>query len=123
MKRLIYTLLAVSIIFSACKKEDEDNAFTGVWVFSFEVTDTTQIRVSADGTLSGELIWLDSPGNITGSVTNNGTLTGEATVTYYITGDQIPFLFNGTLSGNNGSGTLTGDGDDQYLEQWSAVKQ
>ena len=35
MKKLLYTLLAVSIIFSACKKEEEDDTpnspFVGYW--------------------------------------------------------------------------------------------
>ena len=35
MKKLLYTLLAVSLIFSACKKEEEDDTtsspFIGFW--------------------------------------------------------------------------------------------
>ena len=61
MKKIIYTLLAVSIIFAACKKEDEEptnsgnnttTSIVGVWTPTFVVMDS-----SLTTTIDGEIVY------------------------------------------------------------------
>ena len=77
MKKLLYTLLAVSIIFSACKKEDEGptnsgnnttTSIVGVWAPTSVVLDSSQTV-----TIAGEIVY-----DINGDVL---TYSGSQTMT------------------------------------------
>ena len=79
MKKILYTLLAVSIIFAACKKEDEEtnpvntntsNSIVGVWTPNSVTQDSSMITI-IDGQTVDELDFGDGPEIMTysGSVT------------------------------------------------------
>ena len=109
MKKLLYTLLAVSIIFSACKKEEEDNPnspFIGYWsgyyyqedsstvVASWNATISSAGEINGDAILSGDTMLVD----LIGTVTNSGVFDAAiGTGTYGVD-------FDGLLNGNYGSG-------------------
>jgi len=99
MKKLLYTLLAVSIIFSACKKEDEEenpnSPFIGYWSGKYYQEDsTTQIGIwngdiSSSGEINCQAISVDVPEGVDliGTVTNSGIFdaaigTGDYGVTF-----------------------------------------
>ena len=109
MKKLLYTLLAVSILFSACKKDKNNTTtatnsqFSGNWEGTFSGDDYgywTAI-ISSTGNISGSTV-SDQNGElqtISGSVTNSGSFSAtDGTGT-------LGSNFVGQLSGNSGSGT------------------
>ena len=110
MKKLLYTFLAVSLIFSACKKEDEEknpnSPFIGYWSGKYyEEDSTTEIgiwngNIFSSGEINCQAVSVDFPAglDLIGTVTNSGVFdaaigTGDYGVTFY-----------GQLNGNYGSG-------------------
>ena len=86
MKKLLYTLLAVSIIFSACKKEEEDNPnspFIGYWSGYYYQEDSSTVvaswnaTISSAGEIDGGAYSVDLPEGVdlNGTVTNSGDFT------------------------------------------------
>jgi nitrous oxide reductase accessory protein NosL len=51
MKKLLYTFLAVSIIFAACKKEEENNNPIGTTTIVYGCTDTNAINYNPTATV------------------------------------------------------------------------
>ena len=109
MKKLLLILLCLPLLFTSCKKEDEDSPFAGIWsgtYTGFNNDDSTstsgswQGTISTDGSLSGTII---SDSNDvyygTGNVTNNGSFSAAFGTT------TSGASFVGTLTGNSGSGT------------------
>ena len=87
MKKILYTLLAVSIIFAACKKEDDDvvtpvaPSIVGVWSATNVIIDST-ITVTVGGVLDP-----------TQSGSGSETLTAEDAESP----TSVEFLSNGTV--------------------------
>ena len=111
MKKLLYTLLAVTVIFSACKKEEENpsSPFVGYWSgnYSGDYYGQWNANISSSGEINGEAYSIDFPEgvNLNGTVTNSGDFTAIIG-----TGSQgINFI--GQLSGNSGSGTWSSSTD------------
>jgi hypothetical protein len=106
MKKILYTLFAVSIIFAACKKEDEEtnpvntntsNSIVGVWTPTSVTQDSSMITI-IDGQTVDELDFGDGPEIMTysGSVTmspEEADLTGTLEFT------------------DNGQAIFSGEGD------------
>ena len=102
MKKLFYILLAVSLIFSSCKKEEEDNIFSGNWTGTYSGNDSGvwAATISSTGDINGSST--NSSGdnqNLSGSVTSNGSFSATAGT------GTLGSNFVGQLSGNSGSGT------------------
>ena len=124
MKKLLYTFLAVSIIFSACEEEEQSVAppasqFAGNWLGSFDGADTGVITVSIS--IGGGVSGTTNTGTpdediVSGTVTNNGALS--ATVGAVSTGAE----FEGQLSGTSGTGTWSNYGGFLF-GTWSITKQ
>ena len=109
MKKLFYTFLVVSIIFSACEKEkdnpDTNSPFSGYWSGKYyEEDSTTQIgiwdgNISSSGEFTGNAYSAEiGTVDLIGTVTNSGIFdvaigTGDYAVTFY-----------GQLNYNYGSG-------------------
>jgi hypothetical protein len=117
MKKLLYLFLAVSFIFAACKKDD-DNQFSGNWTGTYTGDDsgiwtatiTTNGEVNGNSTnANGDLQ------SLSGTVTNSGTFS--ATVGTGSLGSS----FTGTLSGNNGVGVWENLAL-QYTGTWAGTK-
>ena len=101
MKKLLYTLLAVSIIFSACEKEDDNNlsnSFSGNWsgIYWGDESGTWVGTVTSDGNFVNGVIISDSNDiySATGSVTNSGSF--EVTIGTVTSGA----VFTGNANGN-----------------------
>ena len=122
MKKLIYTLLAVSINFSACEKDDNNssNPFSGEWQGTYyggEAGDW-EGTVTSNGDVIGGIIRPNSGGFYlaTGTVTNSGTF--ELVIGSVTSGA----VFSGNATGN------TVDGDwvnslEGISGMWSGSKQ
>ena len=117
MKKLLYALLAVSIIFSACKKEDEETnsannnntppSIVGVWTPT-SVTQDSSMLTTIDGqtvneidgeimTYSGSLTMTPEEADITGTLefTDNGLaiFAGEGdTSTYFYSNNMLTII-------------------------------
>ena len=106
MKKLLYTFLAVSIIFSACKKE-EDNApnspFVGYWTgnYSGDYDGQWNANITSAGEIKGGACSVNLPDE----VDLNGTVTNSGDFTAIIGTGSLGINFIGQLSGNSGSGT------------------
>ena len=109
MKKLLTILLCLPLLFTACKKEDDNNSpqstqspFTGSWSGSFQGNDSYgnvdygnwSGNISSSGVLNGEG-WSYAEGDLvgTGNVTNSGTLNASFTSGITSTGAT----FTGTL--------------------------
>ena len=125
MKKILYTFLAVSIIFAACKKDDNNTAtatnsqFSGDWAGTFSGDDSglwTAI-ISSTGSIDGSST-SSSAGNqtLSGSVTNSGSFA--ATVGTGTLGSE----FVGQFSGNSGSGTWS-NLSAGFTGTWEGTKQ
>ena len=126
MKKLLYTLITVSIIFSACKKEDEDNPnspFIGFWsgyyyqedsstvVASWNATISSSGEINGNAILSGDTMLVD----LIGTVANSGVFDAAiGTGTYGVD-------FDGLLNGNYGSGKWSSslDGSTGFWEGYN----
>ena len=123
MKKLLYIFLAVSLIFSACEKEDESNNISnntnitvqdivGEWNITslvYDGIDLTNVAgftsasfiINSDNTFSQVDIYNDSPN------TEKGTwdLNGSELTLYYATYDEIRWSIN-SFNGSTASLTL-----------------
>ena len=122
MKKLLYTLLAVSLIFSACEKEEEDapnSPFIGYWSGYYYQEDSTNVGawnadISSSGEINGTAISSAAPEGVDliGTVTNGGIFDAAiGTGTYGV-------AFEGQLNGNYGSGEWSSsiDGSSGFWE-------
>ncbi len=126
MKKLLYTLLAVSLIFSACKKEEEDDTtsspFIGYWSGYYYQEDSTNVGawnadISSSGEINGTAISSAAPEGVDliGTVTNSGIFDAAiGTGTYGV-------AFEGQLNGNYGSGEWSSstDGSSGFWEGYN----
>tara|TARA_B110000444_G_scaffold149825_1_gene140163 strand:+ start:191 stop:580 length:390 start_codon:yes stop_codon:yes gene_type:complete len=126
MKKLLYTLLAVSLIFSACKKEEEDDTtsspFIGYWSGYYYQEDSTNVGawnadISSSGEINGTAISSAAPQGVDliGTVTNSGIFDAAiGTGTYGV-------AFEGQLNGNYGSGEWSSsiDGSSGFWEGYN----
>ena len=107
MKKLLLILLCLTMIFSSCKKEDEEitnSPFVGYWS-GYYFQDNTQIgawnanisfsgEINGSAYLNGDVEFVD----LIGTVTNSGVFNAAiGTGTYGVD-------FDGQLNGNYGSG-------------------
>ena len=125
MKKTIYLLLVIGISLVSCNKSGGDGGiddcqFTGNWsgTYSGDESGTLYGIISATCVVSGDVIPAGStftyPAN--GSVTSGGNFS--ATVGSVSTGA----VFEGQLSGNNGSGTWTNSAEN-WTGTWQVSKQ
>ncbi|MDA9669123.1 hypothetical protein N9T62_01015 [bacterium] len=108
MKKLLYILLCLPLLFTTCKKEEEEenpnSPFIGYWSGSY-YQDSTVIgswnaNISLSGEINGTAISVDTPQGVDliGTVTNSGVFDAAiGTGTYGVD-------FDGQLNGNYGSG-------------------
>ena len=108
MKKLLYTFFAVSIIFSACKKEEEEeenpsSPFVGYWSgnYSGDYDGQWNANISSAGEINGGA----SSVNLPEGVDLDGTVTNSGDFTAIIGTGSLGINFIGQLSGNSGSGT------------------
>ena len=104
MKKLLYTLLAVSILFATCKKEDStpNSQFTGSWTGTYSGGDSGiwAATISLNGAVNGSSTNANGDNQtLSGSVTNSGSFS--ATVGTGSLGSN----FVGQFSRNSGNGT------------------
>ena len=123
MKKLLYTLLAVSIIFSACEKEEENNInnpFAGDWSGEYwggESGDWNGTVTSSGNFIDGVIV--SSTEDIylaTGSVSNSGVF--NLVIGTVTTGA----VFEGNATGNTIIGTWE-NALDSLEGNWSGNKQ
>ena len=119
MKKLLYTFLAVSLIFSACKKEEAPNSpFIGYWSGYYYQEDSTNVGAwNADISSWGEINGTATPEGVDliGTVTNGGIFDAAiGTGTYGV-------AFEGQLNGNYGSGEWSSsiDGSSGFWEGYN----
>lgn len=127
MKKQLYTFLAVLIIFSACKKEDEESTsnnspFIGYWSGYYYQEDSTNTGawnadISSTGEINGTAISSAAPEGVDliGTVTNSGIFDAAiGTGTYGVS-------FEGQLNGNYGSGEWNSsiDGSSGFWEGYN----
>ena len=103
MKKLLYTLLAVSLVFTGCKKENnEPTSIEGVWETTYANLDGTDVLAGystvyefffPDGTYGSE--GYDLSGNISLISLGNYTLSN----------DQTTLIINGTYLDDDGDGS------------------
>ena len=125
MKKLLYTLLAVSIIFSACEKEEDNtnSPFVGYWSGYYYQEDSSTVvaswnanissagEINGKAILSGDTMLVD----LIGTVTNSGVFDAAiGTGTYGVD-------FDGLLNGNYGSGQWSSslDGSTGFWEGYN----
>ena len=114
MKKILI-LFCFSLLFAACKKENETpistSPFAGSWYGTFTGNDSGiwSGNISSSGILSGS-IYSNSIGLITGigTVTNNGNFSATFGTT------SSGATFSGTLIGNSGLGSWQ-NGTDQGI--------
>ena len=112
MRKLLYTFLAVSIIFSACKKEEDhtpNSPFVGYWSgnYSGDYDGQWNANISSAGEINGGAYSVDLPEG----VDLNGTVTNSGDFTAIIGTGSLGINFIGQLSGNSGSGTWSSSTD------------
>ena len=126
MKKLLYTLLAVSLIFSSCKKEEEDDTtsspFIGYWSGYYYQEDSTNVGawnadISSSGEINGTAISSAAPEGVDliGTVTNSGIFDAAIGTGNY------GVAFEGQLNGNYGSGEWSSstDGSSGFWEGYN----
>ena len=133
MKKLLYTLLAVSIIFSACDKEEESNSnsninitvsnMTGIWKATSLILDganqailaTILYKVNSDMTIEEDVEFNNNPGNI---IDNSGTweLSGTNLIINWVTEEKTTYHIN-SLSSTTASLILV-----EYLNDSGDIK-
>ena len=136
MKKLLYTLLAVSLIFSACKKEEEpnnssnnsisvtDQNIVGVWDINSLVYDG--INYTVDPGFESAAYIINSDNTFSQNVIFNGeldidygnwNLSGSDFILYYNTEEELRWSidsFNGSTAFLTLVHYLNDDGNDQY---------
>jgi len=126
MKKLLYIFLATSLIFTACKKEDDSsttptpNQFSGNWAGTYSGDDSGMwaATISLNGAVNGNST--NSNGDnqtLSGSVTNSGSFS--ATVGTGSLGSD----FIGQLSGDTANGTWKLSIDTTFNGTWEGAKQ
>ena len=129
MKKLLYILLAVSLIFSACKKDNNNNNNTNT-------STNSQFSGDWEGTFSGDDYgyWtaiISSTGNINGSTvsnqtgdlqTLNGSVTNSGSFSATVGTGTLGSNFVGQFSGNSGSGTWS-NSSVGFTGTWEGDKQ
>ena len=133
MKKLLYTFLAVSIIFSACEKEEESNSnsninitvsnMTGIWKATSLILDGANIssvatilyKVNSDMTIEENVEYNNNLGNI---IDNFGTweLSGSNLIINFVSEEKITYHIN-SLSSTAASLTLV-----EYLNDSGDIK-
>ena len=106
MKKLFYTFLAVSILFCACKKDDDNTTtnsqFSGNWTGTYSGGDSGvwAATISLNGAVNGSSTNANGDNQtLSGSVTNSGSFSAAVGV------GSLESTFIGELSGNSGNGT------------------
>ena len=108
MKKLLIVLLCLPLLFTTCKKEEEEtptSPFMGYWSGNYYQQDSTKIgpwnaNISSSGVINGTAVSVESPYavDLIGTVTNSGVFDAAiGTGTYGVD-------FDGQLNGNYGSG-------------------
>ena len=145
MKKLLYTLLAVSLIFSACKKEEEpnnssnnsisvtDQNIVGVWDINSLVYDGINYTV-VPGFESAAYI-INSDNTFSQNVIFNGELdidygnwdlSGSDLTLYYNTEEELRWSidsFNGSTAFLTLAHYLNDDGNDQYTSGAATIEK
>ena len=103
MKKLLLILLCLPLMFSSCKKEEEnlDSPSVGYWSGTYfstgDVAGLFSVTISTNGDVNGSALNLGGmETNLNGTVTNNGDLTATSV--------EIGINFIGQLSNDTGSG-------------------
>ena len=126
MKKLLIILLCLPLLFTTCKKEEEDNPnspFIGYWSGYYYQEDSTTVigpwnaNISSTGEINGTAISVDAPDGVDliGTVTNSGVFDAAiGTGTYGVD-------FDGQLNGNYGSGEWSSsiDGSSGFWEGYN----
>ena len=126
MKKLLLILLCLPLLFSTCKKEEEDNPnspFIGYWSGYYYQEDNTTVigswnaNISSTGEINGNAISVDTPDGVDliGTVTNSGVFDAAiGTGTYGVN-------FDGQLNGNYGNGKWSSsiDGSTGFWEGYN----
>ena len=145
MKKLLYTLLTVSLIFSACKKEEEpnnssnnsisvtDQNIVGVWDINSLVYDGINYTV-VPGFESAAYI-INSDNTFSQNVIFNGELdidygnwdlSGSDLTLYYNTEEELRWSidsFNGSTAFLTLAHYLNDDGNDQYTSGAATIEK
>jgi len=108
MRKILYILLLTSIIFSACKEEENnpDSPFIGYWSGNYSGDDDSGIwngTISANGDINGTAS--SSSSDLPDFINLNGTVTNSGSFTAAIGVGSSGINFIGQLSGNSGNGT------------------
>ena len=108
MKKLLLILLCLPLLFTTCKKEEEENPnspFIGYWSGSYYQEDSTVIgqwtaNISSSGEINGTAVSVDIPDGVDliGTVTNSGVFDAAIGI------GTFGVNFDGQLIGNYGSG-------------------
>jgi len=103
MKKLLLILLCLPLMFSSCKKEEEnlDSPSVGYWsgtyFYAGDVAGLWSVTISTNGDLNGTALNLAGmETNLNGTVTTNGDFTATSV--------EIGINFIGQLSVDTGSG-------------------
>ena len=111
MKKLLVIFICLPLIFTACKKEDEEeesnpnSPFIGYWSGKYyEQDSTTQIgiwdgNISSSGEITGSALSAE-----TGTVALIGTVTNSGIFDAAIGTGDYGVTFDGELNGNYGNG-------------------
>ncbi len=121
MKKLLLILFCLPLIFTSCKKEEENNnpdsPFIGFWSgnYSGNASGLWNGTINASGKCSGEATTEDyGTVNLTGQVSNNGDFTAA------IGSGDIGINFVGEIDSNHVIGTWTsGVGGEGYFEGYN----
>ena len=110
MRKILYILLLTSIIFSACKEEENnpDSPFIGYWSGDYSGDDDFgrwNGTIDANGDINGTANSTSTNSNFPASFVLNGTVTNSGSFTAAIGVGSSGINFIGQLSGNSGNGT------------------
>ena len=123
MKKLLYTFLAVSILFSACNKDDDNTTtnsqFSGNWTGTYSGGDSGiwDATISLNGAVNGSSTNANGDNQtLSGSVTNSGSFSATVGV------GSLGSNFVGQFSGNSGNGTWSNSAA-SLTGTWEGTKQ
>ena len=100
MKKLLYTLLAVSIIFAACKKEDVDGCMDTT------ATNYNEIATVDDGSCILGIVGVWTPTTVSGTQSMSVTVMGQIIDSY-----DTAFTMTAAEAGMDGDVEFTADGN------------